>query len=214
MEQNKPHHNEISADTVAEGKLKTTGVISIKGHFTGVVQADTTASISPTGRVMGSLHAGLADIEGTVEGVLEGTDVVNLESTASVNGVVVSPKLIVQPGANLVAYCAITPDSTIRSNAKEKHAGSADSSSVQTVTFRFSFPKAKKVEVLGDFCGWDKSKALPCYRSNSGEWSAQIQLTPGKYEYLILVDGNSQVDPTNKEKVSNSYGGQNSLIVI
>lgn len=214
MDQDKPHHNEICADTVAEGKLKTTGVISIKGHFTGEVLADTAASLSPTGRVMGSLCAGLANIEGTVEGMLEGSDIVSLESTASVNGVVVSPKLIVQPGANLVAYCAITPDATERSKAKEKHAGSADSSSVQTVSFSFPFPNANQVAVVGDFCDWDNGKALPCYHTNNGEWSAQIQLTPGRYEYLILVDGKSQLDPTNKEKVSNSYGGQNSLITI
>lgn len=214
MVDNIKHYNEICADTVAEGKLKTTGDISIKGHFTGEVQADHAAYVSRTGRVMGSLRAGHADLEGTVEGMLEGTEIVSLESSASVSGVIVSPKMKVQPGADLVAFCAITPDSSERNKAKDSHAGSADSSNVQTVSFSFSFPNAKKVEVIGDFCGWDESKAMPCYLANNGEWTAQIQLLPGRYEYLILADGKQQLDPTNKDKVPNNYGGQNSLITI
>lgn len=206
--------NVICADTVAEGTFKTTGTLRVQGHFTGTIHAESTVTVSPTGRIMGMVSAGRAEVEGMVEGVLEGLQSLTLKKSASMNGVIVAPKLSVEPGASLIAYCAITPDATVRAKAKAAHAGSSNSTAIHTITFSFPFPQANTVHVVGDFCEWDNNKALPCFRSNNGNWSAQIQLMPGRYEYLVLADGGAHLDPTNDEKVPNSYGGQNSVITI
>lgn len=206
--------NVICADTVADGTLITSGTLRVQGHFTGTIQAESTVTVSPTGRIMGTISAGRAEIEGTIEGLLEGIQNVALKKSAAVNGVVVAPKLAVEPGASLVAYCAITPDAAIRSKAKSSHAGNPGVSAVHTVSFSLPFPQANSVQLIGDFCEWDNNKALPCFRSNNGNWTTQIQLMPGRYEYLVLADGSAFLDPTNDDKVPNSYGGHNSVITI
>lgn len=207
-------NNIICADTVAEGTLNTRGDLRIEGHFTGNLNVDHNVFISPTGRVIGKLSAGQSEIKGSVEGLLEGIENITLTSTASANGTLISPKLSVEPGASLVAYCAITPESNTRNQYKDQFTKNSGHSNVRTVSFSFAFPNAGDVRVIGDFCDWDESKSLKCYPSKNGHWSAQIQLTPGTYEYLVITDGTQQLDPTNNDKVENSFGGHNSLITI
>lgn len=207
-------NNVICADTVAEGTLKTGSDLYVEGHFTGNLHVEHNAYVSPTGRVIGKLIAGHGEIKGCVEGLLEGIETITLTSTASINGTLTSPTLSVEPGASLVAYCAITPENEIRDQFQDHHSKNSDHSNVRTVSFSFAFPKAGEVRVIGDFCDWDESKALKCYPSKNGHWSAQIQLLPGTYEYLVMTDGATQLDPTNNDKVENSFGGHNSLITI
>lgn len=207
-------NNLIASDTVAEGSLKTTGSLRIKGHFKGNVYAEGTVSVSPTGRVIGTLSAKHAEVEGTVEGLLEGFQNASLDHTASVQGVITSPTLVVTTGASVVGFCAITPNEAERKQAQEKYLSGVDHSNVRTVTLSFPLPDAQSVRIIGDFCEWDQAKALPCYRSNNGHWSTQLQLKPGRYEYLILADGNPHLDPTNNNKVPNSFGGHNSVMTV
>lgn len=206
--------NVICADTMAEGILKTSGSLRIKGHFKGEIYAKATASVSPTGRVIGTFNALNAEIEGTVEGIVEASEKVNLDKTSCVKGFITAPKLVVEPGATLIGYCVITPHEEKRTKAKENYLKSSNSNQVKTVSFSLPFPTAKKVQVVGEFCEWDESKSLQCFRTQEGKWTAQIQLGSGKYEYLVVADGKVQLDPTNNQKVPNSYGSQNSILVV
>lgn len=62
------------------------------------------------------------------------------------------------------------------------------------VEFRLRAPKAKAVELIGDFNGW-KPGALPLSRADAGAWELMLPLPPGAYRYLFLVDGQAQADP-------------------
>jgi 1,4-alpha-glucan branching enzyme len=62
--------------------------------------------------------------------------------------------------------------------------------------FRLRAPKAKTVELLGDFNAW-KPGALSLTKASSGEWEIALPLPQGKYRYLFLIDGTSQPDPKN-----------------
>ncbi|MBI5240283.1 MAG: hypothetical protein HY926_07400 [Elusimicrobia bacterium] len=65
---------------------------------------------------------------------------------------------------------------------------------IQFVEFRLRAPKAKAVDLLGDFNGW-KAGTLPLSRSGAGTWELMLPLPPGDYRYLFLVDGQPQADP-------------------
>ncbi len=64
---------------------------------------------------------------------------------------------------------------------------------LRPVEFRHKAPKAKSVEVVGDFNAW-KSGLLKMSRGGDGVWSAVLPVPEGRHKYLFLVDGEPKVD--------------------
>ncbi len=79
--------------------------------------------------------------------------------------------------------------------------------------FKIYAPKAKKVNLAGDFNSWDLKGAV-AKKDSKGNWSAKISLKPGRYEYKFFVDGNWINDPNNNAVAINSFGTQNSVIEV
>ncbi len=48
----------------------------------------------------------------------------------------------------------------------------------------------------------------------NGKWQITMSLNPGRYQYLLNVNGATMTDPNNPVKVSNNAGGYNSLLEI
>lgn len=78
---------------------------------------------------------------------------------------------------------------------------------------RFYAPQAKRVSIAGTFNNWD-AKALSAKKDTKGNWSAKVNLKPGRYEYKFVVDGNWVNDPRCTACVPNSYGSQNCILEI
>ncbi|MFA6004607.1 MAG: glycogen-binding domain-containing protein [Elusimicrobiota bacterium] len=74
--------------------------------------------------------------------------------------------------------------------------------------FRIPAPKAKTVELIGDFNGW-KTGTIAMRRSGKN-WEVILPLPPGRYRYLFLVDGQAQFDPKAPSETG-SDGKQTSL---
>jgi 1,4-alpha-glucan branching enzyme len=70
---------------------------------------------------------------------------------------------------------------------------------------------ARSVAVAGSFNSWQPE---PATQTGDGAWVKEISVTPGRYEYLFVVDGQWQPDPNAREQVPNPFGGQNSVLVI
>jgi 1,4-alpha-glucan branching enzyme len=82
------------------------------------------------------------------------------------------------------------------------------------VTFTLNAPDAKKVTLGGDFNNWDY-KRTPLQRNTKDRtWEKELTLAPGRYEYKFMVDGNWVNDPSNNNRVRNSFGTENSVIEI
>lgn len=81
------------------------------------------------------------------------------------------------------------------------------------VTFSLSAPQAREVMLAGDFNNWDY-KNTPLKKDKSSLWKKELSLKPGKYEYKFVVDGNWISDPSNNNKICNSFGSENSVIKI
>ncbi len=80
------------------------------------------------------------------------------------------------------------------------------------VVFSFDAPGAHRVQVAGDFNGWE---AEGCQMQPRGRhWKGVLKLDPGRYRYRYVVDGEWQNDPLNAEVEPAPFGGYNSVVVV
>jgi hypothetical protein len=81
------------------------------------------------------------------------------------------------------------------------------------VRFRLVKPDAKGVFLCGEFNGWSIS-ATPMDRHDDGYWEATVSLSPGKYQYKFIVDGEWLTDPAARQNVPNNCGSSNSVVDV
>ena len=81
------------------------------------------------------------------------------------------------------------------------------------IHFEYNDPEAVTVHVAGSFNDWDE-RTCPLTRGYGGRWGKETTLTPGDYEYCLVVDGRWILDPMNQASVHNPYGGRNSVLTV
>jgi 1,4-alpha-glucan branching enzyme len=81
------------------------------------------------------------------------------------------------------------------------------------IIFSLNTAKAKEVILMGDFNGWN-AKAHPMKKDENGVWKKIVMLTPGRYEYKFLVDGQWQTDPENDQVCFNRFGTRNNILIV
>jgi len=74
-------------------------------------------------------------------------------------------------------------------------------------------PGAKQVAVAGDFNEW-KPERTPLVQIGNGRSVGDLNVKPGRHEYLFVVDGQWLPDPNAKENVQNPFGGKNSVLIV
>ena len=79
--------------------------------------------------------------------------------------------------------------------------------------FTYIDGSAKSVTVVGSFNDWDTTKNV-LSRSADGVWSTTIMLTPGRYEYQLVVDGKWIADPTAQRTAVSEFGEANSVLIV
>ena len=79
------------------------------------------------------------------------------------------------------------------------------------ITLQLVKPGAAKVLVAGTFNGW-KPETTPLTPVGNGRWTGSLEVKPGRYEYLFVVDGTWIPDPNATETVANPFGGLNSVL--
>jgi len=81
------------------------------------------------------------------------------------------------------------------------------------VRFEFTDTAASAVTVAGTFNDWQPD-SKPMHAIGSGHWLRETALSPGTYEYCLVVDGQWRPDPQARESVPNPFGGRNSILVV
>jgi hypothetical protein len=76
---------------------------------------------------------------------------------------------------------------------RESRSPDADEPELKPVLFKHKAPKAKSVELVGDFNAW-KPGLFKMKRGDRGVWSLVVPLHTGRHKYLYLDDGVPQVD--------------------
>lgn len=67
-----------------------------------------------------------------------------------------------------------------------------------------------KVQIKGEFNAWNPNNTDLQYID--GKWKTEVQIEPGTYQYLFVLNGTEKLDPANPAKVSNGMGGFNSVL--
>lgn len=80
-----------------------------------------------------------------------------------------------------------------------------------TLAFHFN-GKADDVRIKGEFNGWNASQTILTKKEN--QFSTTLSLSPGRYQYLFIVDGKELRDPSNNDSIDNGMGGWNSLLSL
>jgi len=71
------------------------------------------------------------------------------------------------------------------------------------------------VSVVGDFTGWDATKAVMTRDSGSGLWTATVSLPAGRHVYAFLVDDSVWVrDPRAPAAPDADFGRPGSVLLV
>jgi len=83
------------------GDLAAEGVIRVEGRVNGNISAGVQVLLSEGGLVEGDIKTKEAVIGGEVRGTVTAEERIEVQSTASVHGDLVAPKLLIQEGGRL-----------------------------------------------------------------------------------------------------------------
>ncbi len=85
----------------------------------------------------------------------------------------------------------------------------------QPVQLVFRAPNAKQVSVVGDFTGWDPTRAVMTRDSGSGLWTVTLSLPAGRHVYAFLVDDSVWVrDPRAPAAPDADFGRPGSVLLV
>ena len=84
---------------------------------------------------------------------------------------------------------------------------------LHSVKVQYFDPFAHEVCVAGTFNDW-RPEVTPMRHDTKGDWTVELLLRPGAYEYRLLVDGQWKDDPMAKRFVGNAFGGLNCILEV
>jgi 1,4-alpha-glucan branching enzyme len=82
------------------------------------------------------------------------------------------------------------------------------------VVFALDRPDAKEVYLCGDFNQWSPMSLRMFQRDGNGRWEKRIILTPGRYEYKFIIDGEWVHDAGARDNAPNAHGSLNSVVEV
>lgn len=75
-------------------------------------------------------------------------------------------------------------------------------------------PETQRVQIAGDFNGWEPART-PMTRDDAlGVWQAVVHVPPGRYRYRLVVNGQWVADPFNHYVETNPFGELNNVVEI
>lgn len=95
------------------------------------------------------------------------------------------------------------------------HTNGAEQAMRVPVVFNYGDKAARSVAVIGSFNNWNPKGHELVWQPELQQWTLQLHLTPGKYDYVFLVNGkNVAPDPTADLIHADDFGNRNSVIYI
>jgi len=75
--------------------------------------------------------------------------------------------------------------------------------------------KAHTVAIAGDFNGWNPQTNILEDTEGDGIWTGTLDLEPGRYEYMFVLDGEKWFpDPNALRYVKDGFGNKNAILEI
>jgi len=114
----------------------------------------------------------------------------------------------------MIANAKNTPPPAKKSTpAKSSKKTTGSRTATPSIEFKLVAPDAKDVYLVGDFNDWNASQ-YRLRRYKDGVYKKKLQLKPGRYQYLFLVDGEWWTDPEHLERTPNPFDSENSIITV
>ena len=102
--------NRIVEGTIIKGDIFSQADFRLDGELQGNFKSKGKLVIGPAGSVIGNITCDMADIEGSFDGKLDISDLLNIKATAVIKGEVHVAKLSMEPGAVFMATCVMKTD--------------------------------------------------------------------------------------------------------
>jgi hypothetical protein len=80
-----------------------------------------------------------------------------------------------------------------------------------SVTLRVEAPRARIVEITGDFTGWTP---VPLQLGSAGSWAVTLPIDPGKYQMNLRLDGGEWLVPPGLLSMLDEFGGRVGLLIV
>lgn len=97
--------NIIGKGTIVNGSIETFGNIRVEGKVIGDIKTKSKAAFGNSSQVDGSVLAQNAEVAGHITGTIEVTELLVLKATASIDGDIITNKLLVESGASFNGKC-------------------------------------------------------------------------------------------------------------
>jgi len=82
-------------------------------------------------------------------------------------------------------------------------------------SLRINDNKAHAVAIAGDFNGWNPQANILEDPEGDGIWTGTLNLEPGRYEYMFVMDGEKWFpDPNALRYVKDGFGNKNAILEI
>ena len=97
--------NIIGKGTIVNGSIETFGNIRVEGKVVGDIKTKSKAAFGHSSQVDGSVLAQNAEVAGHITGTIEVTEQLVLKTTATIDGDIITNKLLVESGAVFNGKC-------------------------------------------------------------------------------------------------------------
>lgn len=97
--------NIIGKGTIVQGNVETFGNIRVEGKILGDIKTKSKAAFGQSSHVEGSVLAQNAEVAGHITGTIEVTEQLVLKPSATIDGDIITNKLLVESGATFNGKC-------------------------------------------------------------------------------------------------------------
>jgi cytoskeletal protein CcmA (bactofilin family) len=97
--------NILRYGTNIEGNIRTNGDIRIDGILKGSLTCEGKLVVGESGVIEGEIFCKSADISGNLKAKISVKELLQLRSTANINGDIFTSKIAIEPGANFTGNC-------------------------------------------------------------------------------------------------------------
>lgn len=99
--------NILSDGTKIKGDISSNGDIRIDGEMVGNLTTKGKLVVGNNGRIQGEVQAANVEVSGFVKGKVIARELLNMKSSAKIEGDIVAAKLAVEPGAVFTGTCSM-----------------------------------------------------------------------------------------------------------
>lgn len=99
--------NHIAKGTTINGDIETNGDMRIDGVLIGTIKSSGKVVIGESGTVEGDVICQNGNVSGSIKGKITVKELLSMQSSASLNGDIITGKLSIEPGATFTGSCSM-----------------------------------------------------------------------------------------------------------